>query len=190
MGWRGLFVTTLAGLVLSAACSDSTQQSAATAPPTSDATTTTTIAATTSSAPPTTNTTVPEAAARLAEVEEIFRDLEFRRLDALYRNDEEAFRALFANEAYLEESLGALDLELPFNGAPAPGLLNYITFEILVDTEDCLAASTRVIAPEVLEGESDLGVTVLTRRDDGSWGFAFVGSGWLCNGPHPLESDG
>jgi len=41
----------------------------------------------------------------VAEIEAILQDLEERRLDALYRGDEVAYRALFANEAYLEESI-------------------------------------------------------------------------------------
>ncbi len=67
----------------------------------------------------TTSTTVPASAStttteattttldRLAEIQAIFQDLEERRLQALYDGDREAFRALFANDEYMERSMGA-----------------------------------------------------------------------------------
>jgi hypothetical protein len=187
MGWRRLLVASLAGLMLSTACSDSAQQSPATAPPTSDATTTTSEVTATSAPPPST-TTIPAAATRLVEVEEIFRDLEFRRLDALYRNDEAAFRALFANEAYLEEGLrlGVLDTDVPVQ--PTLELVRYLSFELLIDREDCLAARITTDLSDVYVGSDPFtSEHVLMPRDDG-WGFAWTGAGWLCDGPHPLES--
>ena len=77
--------------------------------PTSVATTTTTT-----TVPPSSSTTTTEATTttvdRLAEIEAIFQDLEERRLQALYDGDREAFQALFANDEYMERSMGAFDV--------------------------------------------------------------------------------
>ncbi len=170
--------------VLVAGCSDS-----ATTPATAPGVITATPA------PATTTTTAPAPIAvvtttvdRLTEVEAIFRDLEFRRLDALYREDERAFRELFSNEAYLEQSLGIFG-ESEFRGNPKGAPVTVEVTELLVDRDDCLAAvvaedATSVFGPDAI-GERTL---VLTLTASGDWGLAYGGSGWLCDGPHPLES--
>ena len=119
MRWRRFLAFTL----LAAACSPSTT------PATTPATVATT-APTTTVAPTTTMD-------RLAEIEAIYQDLEERRLDALYRGDREAFAGLFANEAYLDRSIGAFDV-VEFDDPP--GLVAIDVLEVLVDDSECLAA--------------------------------------------------
>jgi hypothetical protein len=169
-----------------AACTGSSSSSPATAPETSSTQPPVTSAATITATP--TTLAPPTTVDRLAEIEAIFADLEFRRLDALYREDEEAFRAVFANEAYLEESLDVLGVFV-VPGEPAPSLVDVVVIQVLVDREDCLAAEIDVVAPEVLDSDTSEPVPiVLSRLPDDTWGFAFVGTGWLCDGPHPLEN--
>jgi len=122
---------------------------------------------------------------RIAEVEAIFKDLELRRLDALFREDEEAFRRLFARPEYLEISLETLGTVKPI-AAPTSDNTAISLQEVLVDRDDCLAASlfrdfTDLLGPEAV---GDSGITVIEPTDDG-WGYAFVGEGWLCDGPYP-----
>jgi len=190
MSWRGL-VAVIAVVVFGAACSDSTQPSPATAPSTVAAPTTVAPTSTVATTVPTSTTTpaptpTPEEA-RLAEIEAIFRDLEFRRLEALYRNDEEAFRALFANEAYLEQSLQALGA-LEFLFEPQLEDVADAILEVLVDAPDCLAAQIAFDSSAVL-GPDAIGqiVRVLEPLQEEPWGFSFAGDGWLCDGQHPLE---
>lgn len=47
---------------------------------------------------------------RVAEIQAIFQELEVRRLQAIMDQDEEAFRAVFANEEYEERSVGGMAL--------------------------------------------------------------------------------
>ena len=178
------FIAAIVIALAAVACGDSTEESPATAPPTT-VQTTTTVAPTTTTTPAT--TAVPTTVDRLAEIEAIFRDLEFRRLDALYRGDEEAFRALFANEAYLEEGLrlGVLDTDVP--NQPTPELVRFTDLFVLVDRGDCLAARISLDLSSVYIGSDPFtSEYVLTPLDDG-WGYAWTGSGWVCDGPHPLE---
>ena len=111
----------------------------------------------------------------------IFEDLERRRLQALYDGDREAFTELFANEAYLEGSLGAFD-EFEFEEFSE---LEVRVFRIVGEAEDCIAFETTV----TVNGQtSSLFIMVLERRSDGAWGLSFAGTGWICDGPHPLGS--
>lgn len=53
---------------------------------------------------------------RVAEIEAIYQDLEQRRINALYEDDREAYRALFANTGFVDESMvvfDQLEFELP-----------------------------------------------------------------------------
>jgi len=180
------FIAAIVIALAAVACGDSTEESPATAPPTT-VQTTTTVAPTTTTTPAT--TAVPTTVDRLAEIEAIFRDLEFRRLDALYRGDEEAFRALFANEAYLEEGLrlGVLDLKPDIE--PTRDSFVFRNFDVLVDRDDCLAAIITVDLGDLFPGADP------PERSDyvlepvpGGWGLSWVGSGWVCDGKHPFAS--
>ena len=118
----------------------------------------------------------------------IFRDLEERRLDALYRKDEEAFRALFANEAYLERSLGAFEV-VEFQVPPDD--LEVILLQVILDEPECLVGRIRVMAIESLGSEADSTVTSILEPVNTHWGFSYAYSeleGWKCDGPHPLGS--
>ncbi|MGB5566514.1 MAG: hypothetical protein WBN93_09300, partial [Acidimicrobiia bacterium] len=97
----------------------------------------------------TTSTTVPASAStttteattttldRLAEIQAIFQDLEERRLQALYDGDREAFRALFANDEYMERSMALFDLVEFADGWVQPMVSVVI---VLADSVDCVAA--------------------------------------------------
>ena len=102
-GMRGKLKSVAVLTVVVAACSSSGTPATTPVPDT----TTTTV----STIPPTSSTTTTEATTttvdRLVEIEAIFQDLEERRLQALYDGDREAFRALFANDEYMERSMGA-----------------------------------------------------------------------------------
>ncbi len=190
--WSFGAVATL--VLMMAACSDS--GSPATTPVASTpATTTTTMPATTTTASPApspTTTAAPVATLaptttidRLAEVQAIIQDLEERRLDALFREDEEAFRTLFANDAYLEFSLEVLGT-VDFVAEPKDLVVE--VREIVADTGDCLAIVvfndlSQTLGPEAV-GESR---EVLELGADGEWGYSYSGAGWACDGPHPLD---
>lgn len=169
MRWVGL---TVLSLVIVGCTGSSTPATTPTSVATTSSTTTTTLDVT---------TTVD----RLTEIEAIYRDLEERRLDALYRGDREAYRALFANEAYLEASLGVMD-ETSFIGAPQN--LTLEVREVLVDRPDCIAAVVYRDLRSVL-GEEAVGERIIVLQSASeTWGLSFIGEGWLCDGPHPLDS--
>jgi len=155
------------------------------------ATTPTTVATTTATKtlPATSSTTTREATTttidRIVEIEAIFQDLEKRRLQALYDGDREAFRALFANDAYMERSMGLFDL-IEFVAPPAPGRIEVRS--ILSEGDQCLAAEVATTYAGILaEGGTDSKRVVLERLG-ADWGISFVGEGWICDGPHPLSS--
>ncbi|HHO49625.1 MAG TPA: hypothetical protein ENK18_01855 [Deltaproteobacteria bacterium] len=169
-------------VVIAAGCTSTpTPATAPPLPPTTASSTTTTVTTTTAPPPSTTTTTVD----RLAEVEAILLDLERRRLQALYDDDQEAFAELFANDAYLERSLGAFDV-VEFTAPPLDP--DFRVLRVLADTGECLAA-------EVIEDYREFTpypvvtlILVVELRQDGRWGFSYAGTGWLCDGPHPLGS--
>lgn len=160
-------------VVFAAACSSSQPATTPATVATTEATTTTTVEVTTT-------------LDRIAEIEAIYQDLEERRLDALYRGDREAFRELFANEAYLATSLGLFDL---MQFAAPPGGARIDVLAVLRETESCIALETEKDFVGVLVGADGpgVGIEVLERTDSG-WGFSYNGEGWLCEGPHPLSS--
>lgn len=149
--------------------------------------------ATTPTAAPATNTTVATVhpttttaattttADRLAEIEALFQDLEERRLQALYDGDREAFRALFANDEYMERSMGAFDV-VEFVKPPEVGI---VQFRLVQDGADCIAAAYGVNRFDMSQA-SDPATVVLEWIDDG-WGFSYAGEGWACDGPHPFS---
>ena len=118
---------------------------------------------------------------RLAEIEAIYQDLDEQRLGALYIGDTDAFAALFSNELYLEESLVAFDV-MTFD---APPTVEVKLIEVVADEDSCLAAWIQGTVDGEVAGSI---LMVLQPLPAGSWGYAFGGEGWLCEGPHPLES--
>jgi hypothetical protein len=172
----------VASALLLGACT--TQATPATAPATSQLATTTiavsepTTATTTTSAP---TTTVD----RTTEIEAIFQDLEQRRLTALYEDDREAFAALFANDAYLERSLESFD-QVRFEKAPTT--VDLKVSEVLVDNDLCIAAQVATDYSSLLVGGQTTTSEFVLERGNHSWAYSFIGEGWRCNGPHPLES--
>jgi len=166
----------LVGTLL-ASCT-TTESNPATTPTTGP---TTTVSTTTTTAPPTT-TSAPD---RLAGIQAIFQDLEERRLDALYRGDVEAFSALFANEAYLERSLGAFEV-VEFSGFP--DAVEVAVLEVVYDESECLVALITVDARSSLgAGGFEEATQVLEPLANG-WGYSYGGDEWFCSGQHPLEA--
>ena len=149
-------------------CSSSTPATTPTSVPT---TSTTTLA---------TTTTVD----RITEIEAIYQDLEERRLDALYRGDEEAYRALFANDAYLEASMGAFDV-IEFAGPPGDVQLH--VEDVLWDSGACIAATVNSSPVSGIVGSTQHSRVIVIEVANGSWGLSFVGKGWACEGPHPFS---
>ncbi|MCB1247213.1 MAG: hypothetical protein KDB69_08105, partial [Acidimicrobiia bacterium] len=117
-------------VVLVTACT-TTPGAPATAPSTTalgTVTTTSTVSSTTTLAPTTTLD-------RIAEIEAIFLDLERRRLQAIKDQDEEAYRAVFANEFYEEASMVVFDEVDVID----PNAVKLTVLDILVDRDDCIA---------------------------------------------------
>jgi hypothetical protein len=155
----------------------------ATVPPSTPATASTVAASTT--APPTTTTTTTHATTttvdRLAEIEAIFQDLEERRLQALYEGDEETFKSLFANEEYMQRSLGAFAV-MEFEGPPEVRING---LETVHDGELCLAARYRL--DRLDRGDTSSSTIVVVEQGGDGWGFSYAGEGWACDGPHPFS---
>lgn len=146
------------------------------------ATTPTSVATTSSTT--TTTREVTTTVDRLTEIEAIYQDLEERRLDALYQGDREAFAALFANEAYLEQSVEVLNLvEFQENWPP----VFVVVTEVLQDSAGCIAARTATDYSTIFVGGGVSDSVEVIELVDGVWGISFVGSGWTCDGPHPLS---
>jgi hypothetical protein len=163
---------------LPAACTG-TESTPATTPTTTSNPPTT--SATSTTAPPTTTTTTD----RLAEIQAIFQDLEERRLNALYRGDVEAFSALFANEAYLERSLGAFDV---VEFSDSPDVVHVAVLEVVSDGPTCLVARVEVDARSSLGPNGLDEATQVLEPRGGNWGYSYGGDGWVCDGQHPLEA--
>ena len=166
MHWVRFFV---ASLLLAACSGSSTPATTPTFVPTTSSSTTTTIEVT---------TTVD----RIAEIEAIYQDLEERRLDALYRGDREAFRAVHVTNGYLEENMEAFELAV-FEGPPE---VDVEVLEVIADGLACIAFEERVHRPD-LDAASDP-VTVVLELQEGIWLISYVGSGWECDGPHPFDT--
>ncbi len=147
------------------------------------ATTPTSVATTTSTT--TTTLEVTTTVDRLTEIEAIYQDLEERRLDALYRGDREAYRALFANEAYMEASLGAFDA-VEFTGPPVDVQLH--VEEILWKDGSCIAATVISEPVAAIVGSTEHSRVIVIEIAGSVWGLSFVGEGWTCEGSHPFSS--
>lgn len=118
----------------------------------------------------------------MAEIEAIYQDLEERRLDALFRGDEEAFRAVHVDNGYLERSMELLDL-VEFESPPQ---VEVEVVAVIHDGDECIAAET-VVTRADRQTTSEATVGVLELRE-GLWLVSYVGKGWACDGPHPLDT--
>lgn len=148
----------------------------ATAVPGTVATTTTSTTVATTS----TTTTVD----RLTEIAAIFEDLERRRLQAIFDQDEDAFRALYANDAYLQESLIVLDLVHVLD--PLADFRQEPT-AVIADSPTCIAAVLERDYDGVLTTGGKSSSTYVAELALGDWGLTWVGEGWACDGQHPLS---
>ncbi len=153
--------------------------SPATAPPITEAPTTTSTTVTTTTVLETT-TTVD----RIVEIQAIFQDLERRRLQAIMDQDEEAFRAVFANEEYEERSMVAMELVVVLD----PSAVIFELLELHADTGTCVAVSGIVDATGASDGggRGEPADFIVELGEDG-WGLSWVGEGWRCDGPHPFS---
>ena len=180
-GMRGKLKSVAVLTVVVAACSSSGTPATTPLPDTTTPTSTT--------VPPTSSTTTTEATTttidRLVEIEAIFQDLEERRLQALYDGDREAFRALFANDEYMERSMALFDL-VEFAAPPQLGRVEVRS--ILRESDGCLAAEVVTAYEGILTGGGTDSKLVVLERVGSEWGISFVGEGWACDGPHPLSS--
>ena len=180
--WGKLFRLTVLLLVV-AGCS--TTATPATVPSSLPATATT-VATTTTTLPATTTTAVATTTTidRVSEIEAIFQDLEERRLRALYEGDEEAFKSLFANKNYMQQSLGAFEV-VEFVDVPAPP--SVIVVEVIWDSSECVAAEVSFGAVGEIVGSEERTRTLVVQHRDGAWGYSYSGEGWACDGPHPFS---
>jgi len=107
-----------------------------------------------------------------------------RRLRAIMDQDEQAFRAVFANDEYEERSMVLLN---DVNVLDPESVIFTVT-EVFSDRPDCIAIGAVVDASLAIEGGG-----VSTGRDhvvevsESSWGLSWVGEGWRCDGPHPFS---
>ncbi|MEN8239167.1 MAG: hypothetical protein ABFR53_08210, partial [Actinomycetota bacterium] len=141
-------------------------------------TTTTTLPTTTTTAPITT-TTVD----RISEIQAIFEDLEHRRLQAIYDQDEDAFRNMYANDEYLQVELEAFDVVNVMD----PNGLSLSVVDVLKDNKSCIAAVVRIDASTAFEGGTSYVATIVLEEVETEWGYSWVGEEWGCDGPHPLS---
>ncbi len=142
--------------------------------------TTGSVVATTTTTTLATTTTVD----RLTEIAAIFEDLERRRLQAIFDHDEEAFRAVHANEEYLQESLIVLELAHVINPTAD---FHQDAISIVADNSACIAAELARDYTGVLTNGATGTRTYVAQHVGGTWGLSWVGEGWPCDGPHPLS---
>jgi hypothetical protein len=180
---RGMLTRVAVLAVVAAGCSASGTPATvpSSIPVTMSVATTAAVLPTTTTSFTTTTKATTTTVDRRSEIEAIFQDLEERRLQALYDGDREAFKALFANDEYLERSMGAFDV-VTFEGPPT---VRVEILEILAVQPTCIAAR-RVLNRLDLDQVSDASVGVL-EMTAGEWGFSYTGEGWTCAGPHPLS---
>ena len=149
--------------------------------PTTTVTTATTHVVVTSSTTTTAATTT--TIDRMAEIQAIFQDLEERRLRALYDGDREAFKALFANDEYMQRSMVLFDLVEFVDDWRVPTVF---VLEVLADLPTCIAVVTESDQSTVSPSGGIARGTEVIEMVDGVWGSSYSGEGWACVGPHPL----
>ena len=174
---------TLGFAALTAACTTA-GGTPATAPPVPE-----TLATTTTTPPPATTPVVvateitTTTVDRLSEIQAIYEDLERRRLQAIYDQDEAAFRSLYANEEYLLLELEAFGVVKVTD----PSGLSMSVIEITRDNTSCIAAVVRIDATTAFVGGSSYETTIVLEGLDTGWGYSWVGEDWECDGSHPLS---
>jgi hypothetical protein len=137
-------IAALAGILIWALLRD-----AGAGPPLTLAVTTTATTATTSPTSLETTTTVGEttstttAEQRLAEVEEILRELWFGWFDAIYRKDEDALWEVVATTRNYEAGLAAMET-MEFVAEPNPEEVKVISLDLLLDRNDCLVINQQL----------------------------------------------
>lgn len=167
--------------VLAAGCT-TTPESGATAPPT----TVTTATSSTTTPPPTSTVTLAPTTTvdRVAEIAAIFEDIERRRLQAIYDQDEEAFLAVFANEEYAQRSMVAFDTVQVVN---PNGDFKQLVVSVRNDSDTCLAAEIQRNHSEVIQDGAESIWVYVAEQFSGVWGLSWVGLEWECDRPHPLS---
>jgi hypothetical protein len=121
---------------------------------------------------------------RLSEIEAIYEDLEHRRLQAIYDQDEDAFRSVYANDQYLQESLPLLEAVAFLT---SPGLYPVRVLEVLADEEGCISAIVRTDLTAITEGGRLAEKQQTIQWQEAAWGISYTGEDWSCVGPHPLS---
>jgi hypothetical protein len=132
---------------------------------------TTSLASTTSEA--VTTTTTKEQ--RLAEVEELLRDLWFGWFDAIYRKDADALWQVVATSDFHGAGVAAMD-SMEFESAPTQEGVVIPTVEVLLDRPDCLVAFHEVDVSS-FRGDGAVTQTVSVLWPDDRYGFRFA-TGW------------
>ncbi len=174
-----LAVVVVASIVGLGACT-TVGNSPATAPPITAPPVTTSTSMTTTTTAVATTTTLD----RIAEIQAIFQDLERRRLQAIMDQDEEAFRAVFANAEYEERSMRGMALVTVLD----PDASVFTVLEVVADSQACIAVIAIEDGSEAIEGAAvgEPADYVVELKGD-IWGISWVGSGWRCDGPHPFS---
>jgi hypothetical protein len=145
--------------------------------------------ATTAAPPPTTTPVVvtteitTTTVDRLSEIQAIYEDLEHRRLQAIYDQDEDAFRGLYANEDYLLLELEAYSVVKVTD----PDGMSLSVITLAKDTPSCIAAVVRIDATTAFVGGAPYETTIVLEGLDSGWGYSWVGGEWECVGSHPLS---
>lgn len=121
---------------------------------------------------------------RVAEIAALFEDLERRRLQAIFDQDEEAFRAVYANAEYRDRSLQILDLAKVVD---PEGDFHQRVLSVEADFDGCIAATLERDHSTVLENGGPGSRVYVIELVDGLWGLSWVGEGWACDGPHPFS---
>ncbi|MBT8217679.1 MAG: hypothetical protein HKN74_04710 [Acidimicrobiia bacterium] len=164
LGLVGAMLVALAVVVLSGGGDD---DPVATLPSTTSAATSTSLS-TSTTVPPSTTTTTLDAAARLAEVEQILEDLEIRWYDAVFRKDEDALSDIVAVQPLYDAAIAAMG-SVVFLAPPSEETVEVSVYTVLLDRPDCLVVHYQRDLRPVLGDESlrDL-VQVLWPVESGS----------------------
>lgn len=167
--------------VVIAGCT-TTSNAPATAPPTTE------ISSPTTALPPapamTTTTVTTTTVDRVAEIAAIFEDIERRRLQAIFDQNEAAFRALYANTEFLRQSLQLFELVI-FLASPANA--DVTVTHILADSVDCVTAVVVTDLTGITVGGGAAGKQQTLEYTSEGWGISYVGEDWACDGPHPFS---
>ena len=160
-----------------------TSNAPATTPSTTAATSETTISP--GSVVTTTNVETSTTVDRLTEIAAIFEDIERRRLQAIYDQDEPAFRSLYANAEFLSRSLQLLEVVVFIR---SPEAVDISVDAVLADLPTCLTAQVVTDLTGITLGGGRAAKQQTLEYTGQNWGISYVGDDWRCEGPHPLSS--